>query len=161
MGTLMHRHTRSVTPPRPVMRLFWNLHKAVRRISGGRLGTSEARGDRLGTLFLHTLGHRSGKARANGLFYVVDGSKMVVVASNAGSEKEPAWWRNLQAQPKADVEVAGRRRHVQAREANPVETERLWARLIAANPAFADYRAKVRRPIPIVILEPHAGSPVS
>lgn len=158
MGTLMHRHTRSVTPPRLVMRLFWNLHKAVRRISGGRIGTSQARGDRLGTLFLHTMGHRSGKARANGLFYLEDGSNLVVVASNAGSEKAPAWLRNLRAQPEADVEIADRRRPVRAREANLVETERLWPRLIAANPDYADYREKARRPIPIVFLEPRAGS---
>jgi len=161
VGTLMHRHTRLVTPPRPVLRLFWNLHKAVRRLTGGRLGTSEARRDRLGTLFLHSVGHRSGKARVNGLFYVVDAPNLVVVGSNAGSEKEPTWWRNLRTQPEVEVEIAGRRRPVRAREASPPETARLWPRLIAANPDYAAYRARAGREIPIVILEPRAGLPES
>lgn len=143
------------------MRAFWNLHKIVRRLSGGRLGTRQARGDRLGTLFLHTVGRHSGQPRVNGLFYITDGSDLVVAASNAGAENDPAWWLNLLDQPEADAEIAGDRRPVRARAASPVEAARLWPRLIAANPDFSDYRAKARRPIPVVVLQPRAGLPNS
>jgi F420H(2)-dependent quinone reductase len=143
-----------VTPPRPILRVFWALHRGLRRLSGGRLGTSQASSDRIGTLFIHTTGRRSGKPRTNGLFYLLEGEDLVVVASNAGSESEPAWFRNLRAHPEADVEIAGRRRPVLARVATNEEAVRLWPRLDVANPNYADYRAKAGRPIPIVVLEP-------
>ena len=151
-------HTRLVAPPRPVFRVLWSLHKILRRVSGGRLGTRRAHGDRLGTLFLHTVGRTSGKPRANGLFYLLDGSDLVVVASNAGSEADPAWWLNLRDRPEAEVEIAGERRPVRARQASAEEAARLWPRLDAGSPEFAAYRAKVRRPIPVVVLEPREAS---
>ncbi len=105
-------------------------------------------------LFLHTVGRKSGQPRVNGLFYIDDGSDLVAVASNAGADRDPAWWLNLLDQPDAEVELAGRRRPVRARAATPEEAARLWPRLVAANPDFAEYRARVTRPIPIVVLEP-------
>jgi formate dehydrogenase subunit gamma len=158
---LVRGHTRTVTPPRLVMRFVWALHGAVRRVSGGRVGTREARGDRIGTLFLHTVGRRSGRPRVNGLFYLDDGPNLVVVGSNAGSDKDPAWWRNLRERPDAHVEIGRRRRLVRARTATADEAATLWPRLDAANPDFATYRANARRSIPVVILEPRAQVPGS
>jgi deazaflavin-dependent oxidoreductase (nitroreductase family) len=134
--------------------LLWALHRAVRRASGGRLGTSVATEDRLGTLYLHTVGRKSGRPRANALFYLHDGGNVVVVASNAGADTDPAWALNLRDRPEAEVEMAGQRRPVRARPANTDEETRLWPRLVKANPDYADYSAKVDRPIPVVILEP-------
>jgi deazaflavin-dependent oxidoreductase (nitroreductase family) len=105
-------------------------------------------------LFLHTVGRKSGQPRVNGLFYLDDGPDLVAVASNAGADRDPAWWLNLRDQPDAEVELAGQRRPVRARAASAEEAQRLWPRLIAANPDFAEYRAKVTRTIPIVILQP-------
>ena len=141
-----------MTPPRPILELLWALHKGVRRISGGRLGTSAIRGDGLATLFLHTTGRKSGKPRVNGLFYIRDGPDLVVVASNAGAATDPAWCLNLRERPDAEVEIAGRREAVEAREADVEEVDRLWPRLVTANPDYAKYRAKARRPIPVFIL---------
>lgn len=141
-------------PPRAVFRAVWFVHQALRRVSGGRVGTQLARGDRKGTLFLHTVGRKSGQPRVNGLFYLDDGPDLVAVASNAGSDADPAWWLNLRAQPDAEVEIAGRRRPIRARAATDDEAARLWPRLDAANPDYAAYRAMAQRPIPVVILEP-------
>lgn len=143
-----------MTPPRPILRVFWSVHRALRRLTGGRIGTRRAKGDGLGTLFLHTIGRKSGQARANGLFYIVDGQDLIVVASNAGSESDPAWWLNLRDQPEAEVEIAGERRPIRGRLATAEETTRLWPRLVAANPDYDAYRASVQRQIPVVILEP-------
>ena len=143
-----------MTPPRPILEWFWALHRAVRRASGGRLGTSDATEDRIGTLFLHTVGRKSGQPRANALFYLLDGANLVVVASNAGAATDPAWALNLRDRPDAEVEITGRRRPVRARSATTDEETRLWPRLVTANPDYADYSAKVDRPIPVVILEP-------
>jgi deazaflavin-dependent oxidoreductase (nitroreductase family) len=143
-----------MTPPRPILRLVWWLHQAVRRVSGGRLGTSRARDDRVGTLYLHTTGRKTGQPRVNALFYLVDGADLVVVASNGGADTDPAWWLNLGEKQDAGVEIVGQRRAVRARPATAEETARLWPRLVAANPDYAAYRATARRPIPVVILEP-------
>jgi deazaflavin-dependent oxidoreductase (nitroreductase family) len=142
-----------VTTSRPTLRVLWSLHKTLRRLSGGRLGTRAPSDDRIGTLFLHTVGRKSGQLRTNGLFYLDDGPDIIVVASNAGADREPAWWLNLRAQPDAEVEMAGKRRPVRAREATAEEATRLWPRLDAANPDFVTYRAGVTRQIPVVILE--------
>ena len=143
-----------MTPPRPVLRVFWALHRGLRRATGGRLGTSRASSDRIGTLFLHTVGRKSGRRRVNGLFYLLDGPDLVVVASNAGAAADPAWWLNLRDRPDAEVETNGRRRPVRARPATDDETARVWPRLVAANPDYDAYRAKASRPIPVVMLGP-------
>ena len=140
--------------PRPVYRAVWALHRGLRRLSGGRIGTRAARGDSAGTLFLHTVGHKSDQPRVNGLYYLEEGVDLVVVASNAGADSDPAWWLNLLAHPDAEVEIGGRPRPVRARQATTEEAARLIPRLDRANADFATYRAKVTRPIPIVILEP-------
>ena len=140
--------------PRAAYRALWAFHRGLRRLSGGRLGTRPPRGDRIGTLFLHTTGRKSGQPRVNGLFYLEEGPNLVVVASNAGADPDPAWWLNLRDQPDAQVEIDGRRRPVHARPATTDESARLWPRLDVANPDFVAYRAKVTRPIQVVILEP-------
>jgi len=88
------------------------------------------------------------------LYFLDEESDIVVVASNAGADTDPAWWLNLQARPDAEIEIGGQRRHVRARIATTEEADRLWPRLDAGNPDYAAYRAKVDRPIQVVILEP-------
>lgn len=142
-------------PPRAVLRAFWALHKGLRVVSGGHLGTIRPRGTRLGTLFLVSTGRISGQQRRNGLFYVEDGANLVVVASNAGASAYPGWWLNLQATPRAEVELGGgRRRPVRARAATPDEVALLWPRFVAGSSSFEEYRRVADRPIPIVVLEP-------
>ena len=142
-----------MTPPRPVLRFGWAIHKALFLVSGGRVGT-ERPGTRVGTLFLVSTGRRSGTLRRNALFYVEDGPNFVVVASNAGEEADPSWWLNLQATPEATVELGTQKIPVLGRAATADEAAFLWPRLVAGYAEYARYRAKRRREIPIVILEP-------
>jgi F420H(2)-dependent quinone reductase len=147
------RILRAMRPPRPILLIGWAFHRALFRLTGGRVGT-EAAGDGLGTLFLQTTGRRSGAVRRNALFYIQDGPNQVVVASNAGADSDPAWWLNLQAAPAATVTIGPQRLAVRGRRASPAEEARLWPRLVAANPGYAAYREGTTRPIPVVILEP-------
>ena len=142
-----------MTPPRPILRLGWALHKALFRATGGRIGTQRA-GDGLGTLFLLSTGRTTGAIRRNGLFYIEDGQNLVVVASNAGENVDPNWWRNLKATPESEVEIGTRRLPVQARAATAEEAIRLWPRLDASYREYAAYRRKATREIAVVILEP-------
>jgi F420H(2)-dependent quinone reductase len=143
--------------PRPLLRAFWAAHKAIDRLSGGRLSTSRPSERGVGTLFLTTTGWRSGKPRRNALYFVADGGSFVVVASNAGAGVDPAWWRNLQAMPDATVELERRSTRVRARLASDEERARLWPELVRRHPTFDDYTRATSRAIPVVILERSAG----
>lgn len=121
-------------------------------MSKGRLA------NRLGkapVLLLTTTGRRSGEPRTKPLFYVADGDRFVVVASNAGQDHHPAWYGNLLTKPEAEVEVGDRRIPVVAREADPAEWEALWPRAVGIFRGYEKYRRKTARErIPLVILEP-------
>src|SRR5919106_2284911 len=67
------------------------------------------------TLLLHTTGRRSGKARTNGLVYARDGDDYLVVPSNGGADRAPAWLHNLLAHPAVEVQVGRKRRPATAR----------------------------------------------
>lgn len=106
------------------------------------------------TLYLHTTGRRTGKPRRTPLYYVEDGDGRAVITSNAGRDREPAWWLNLQAEPNAEVEIGKRWYPVRARRSTVAEHERLWPRFVAGLRDYEAYRRRTSREIVIVILEP-------
>jgi deazaflavin-dependent oxidoreductase (nitroreductase family) len=106
----------------------------------------------LGTLRLRTIGRSSGKERPSMLFYLTDDPAYVVVATNAGANHDPAWWLNLQAQPRAEVDLPDGSLTVRGREAVQEERTRLWARVVAQPADYAGYAAAAGRHI--VVLEP-------
>jgi deazaflavin-dependent oxidoreductase (nitroreductase family) len=113
-------------PPRWFIRLFWAGHRAVCRVSGGRLGLWRPKPGRWGTLRLTTTGRRSGRPRTVILGYVDDGPDLVTLAMNGWAPAEPAWWLNLRVHPDATVELPGDRFPVRGRAATGAERERLW-----------------------------------
>src|SRR5215213_11968296 len=56
-------------------------------------GMSTAIGQQV--LVIEVLGAKSGVTRRVPLVYVTDGPNIVLIASNAGSRKHPAWYHNL------------------------------------------------------------------
>lgn len=152
-------------PPRPLVRVFWALHRLALRMSRGRFGLSRpAAGTRFGMLRLSTTGRRSGRTRVAIVGYFEDGPNLVTLAMNGWGAAEPAWWLNLQARPEATVELADGSRPVRGREATDAERERLWG-LFRDYPGWgADIGAlAARRPreTAVVVLEPRpdaAGS---
>ena len=104
---------------------------------------------------LHTVGRKSGLPRSTMLTApVVDGDRIVLVASKGGDDRDPDWFRNLIAHPDAELIMAGRRRPVRARPATPDERAELWPRVVAAYPGYGGYQRRSRREIPLVICEP-------
>jgi deazaflavin-dependent oxidoreductase (nitroreductase family) len=129
------------------------VHIRLYRVTKGRLGY-QATG--LASLLLTTIGRRSGTPRTVALTYVPDGRDYVVVASNGGADRHPAWWLNLEAVPEATVQVGAEVIPIVAHAADPIERERLWPTLTAANPFYARYELLTARAIPVVILRPRA-----
>lgn len=132
-------------------RLFWRLHRAIYRLSGGRL-LSRSMGCPF--ILLTTRGRRTGRRRTVPIFGFPEGGAVVAVASNAGKPRHPSWYLNLRADPEAEVRLGRETRRMRAREASPEERERLWLRLTARYGGYDAYRARTDRPIPVVILEP-------
>jgi deazaflavin-dependent oxidoreductase (nitroreductase family) len=143
--------SRLLSPPRRLLVPLWILHRFLYRASGGRVGRRLAA---VPTLLLTTVGRQTGRRRRTALYYLEDGQNLVVVASNAGSEREPGWWRNLQSLPDAEVWLGPARRSVRARRAGPDEVERLWPRLVELYAGYERYRSSAGREIPVVMLEP-------
>jgi deazaflavin-dependent oxidoreductase (nitroreductase family) len=106
------------------------------------------------TLYLNTTGRKTHKARRTPLFFVEDGDAVAVITSNAGRDREPAWWLNLQADPEAEVAIGKERRPVRARKATKAQFERLWPQFVAGLRAYETYRRRTDRPLTIVLLSP-------
>jgi F420H(2)-dependent quinone reductase len=134
------------------LRVFWRIHRAFMRLTGGRFGKVGP----MDALLLTTTGRKSGERRDVALNYLPDGDSYIVVASYAGEDRDPAWWRNLKADPNAVMRVGGKRLGVRAREADGPERERLWARIVATDPAYNDYQHRTKRRLAVVVLQPIA-----
>ena len=134
---------------------FWKrtgrVHAWLYRVTGGRVGH---RAGGLSNLLLTTTGRKSGTSRTVPLTYMADGERWVLVASNGGADRDPAWWLNLERDPRATVQVGSQTVSVTARRADPAERARLWPQLKAMNPFYAAYEQITAREIPVVILEP-------
>ena len=133
-----------------LIKLFWQLHLKIYLWSKGRIG-NVIRG--LPILVLTTKGKRTGLTRQNALMYLPYGKDFVVIASNLGDEKHPAWWINMKAEPTASVQIKDAHYTVHAREAADNEREKLWQAIAEKNSDYEQYRTWTSRRIPVVILE--------
>ncbi|HEV2814062.1 MAG TPA: nitroreductase/quinone reductase family protein, partial [Solirubrobacteraceae bacterium] len=120
------------------------------RASRGRLGRAW-----LGApvMALETVGRKRGKPRSTAVLYLRDGDDLVVVPSNAGSSRVPAWWLNLEAAGEGHATVGGERRRVRPRVAEGEERDRLWREFVRMYPQAEDYTGFTERQFPVVVLE--------
>jgi F420H(2)-dependent quinone reductase len=132
---------------------FWtyvgSLHVRIYRATSGRLGANLGG---LPHLLLTTKGRKSGVQRTVPLTYMRDDESLVLVASNGGSDRHPAWWLNLRSDSGASVQVAKETFTVKAHRAEGEERERLWTALKRFNPFYAQYETITDREIPVVVL---------
>jgi len=129
-----------------------DIHRMIFNVSKGRI---------FGNVFgmpiveLVTTGRRSGKERSTMLAIpIVDGERLVLVASFGGDDRHPAWYLNLQANPEVRTTTAGSTRTMIARTANAEERAELWPRITSVFEGYARYQERTERPIPVIILEP-------
>ena len=105
-------------------------------------------------LILHTIGAKSGKERVNPVAYVCDGDQLVIIASKGGAPDNPDWYYNLRAHPMVTVEVGTDKFKARAEEVPEPERSRLYAKMVAMMPGFAEYEKKTSRVIPVIKLTP-------
>jgi len=119
---------------------FWrragHVHTWLYQRTGGKIGQKAGH---ISNLLLTTKGRKTGKLHTVPLAYMADGEDSVIVASNGGADRHPAWWLNLQQAPQAKVQIGTQSFDVLARLANAGERARLWPQLKAMNPFYASY----------------------
>jgi len=109
------------------------------------------------TILLRTTGRKSGQERTSALVYARDGGDLLIVASNGGADRPPAWLLNLEADPAVGYQLGRKRTPATARPVYPddADYERLMAVANANNKdRYATYRTRTERPIPVVVLSP-------
>ena len=127
------------------------LNTPLYRLSGGRVGGRVGRGP---VLLLTTTGRRSRQPRTTPVLYLADGDRFVVINTNAGNAKTPAWSLNLRADPDAEVEVGRKRAKVRARLAEGEERADLWRRHMEQYSGWDYYESKLDREPAVFVLEP-------
>ena len=133
------------------LRWMGKLNVPVYRATGGRL---MGKVNKAPVLLLTTTGRKSGQQRTAPVVYLADGERMVVINTNAGSAKIPAWSLNLAANPEAEVEVGRRKIPVRARVADGEERADLWRKHNQQYAGFDDYDEKLEREPKVIVLEP-------
>ncbi|MFC9999091.1 nitroreductase family deazaflavin-dependent oxidoreductase [Nocardia sp. NPDC127526] len=101
-------------------------------------------------VLITTTGAKSGRPVTNPLVYVPDTDRIVLIASNGGADKHPAWYHNLRANPRLTVELGAETYTGKAEFLTGDEAETLFNRMVELLPEFANYRAKTTRRIPVI-----------
>ncbi len=135
-----------------VIKIMSQFNTWIYRISGGRIGGRFPGGAPV--LLLTTIGRKSGRPQTAPLLYLQDGDRYVVVGSKGGMSHDPLWCKNLDANPRVEIEVGNRKMAMLAHRATPEEKAPLWPRLVAMYGSYADYQARTTRQIPVIILTP-------
>jgi deazaflavin-dependent oxidoreductase (nitroreductase family) len=105
------------------------------------------------TLLLTTRGRKSGEERHVPLLYVAHDDGWLIMGSKGGAEADPAWYLNLQAEPKCEIRVGKLHTAAIARTLQGEERERLWREVTERFPVYNKYQSRTERKIPLVLLE--------
>jgi deazaflavin-dependent oxidoreductase (nitroreductase family) len=103
-------------------------------------------------VLITTQGRKSGEWRRTCLIGTSDGEDVVVVASKGGAPKHPAWYHNLESNPRVWVQQGPETFWTTAHTATAEEKPRLWDLMVGLYPDYADYQKKTDRQIPVVVL---------
>jgi F420H(2)-dependent quinone reductase len=130
------------------------LHEQIYVRTGGLIGH---RMIGVPTLLFRTTGRKTGKTRTNALVYARDGEDYLLVASNGGADRPPAWLHNVRAKAEVEVQVGRTKRLATARivESTDPGYERVW-KLVNDNnhDRYDAYQRQTSRPIPVIAVTP-------
>jgi len=122
-------------------------------LSGGRWDIARLAG--LPVIEVTTIGAKSGQKRTLPLAGLPDGANFVLIASNFGRERTPAWYYNLKANPECVIKKKGQAGTYIARETEGEERERYWDLAVSYYVGFETYKQRAsHREIPVMVLEP-------
>lgn len=141
-----------------MMRILSRMHVRIYRATRGRIGGTWRIGSafRTGvpTCLLTTTGRKSGTERTTPLLYMRDGNRVVLVASQGGLPKHPAWYYNVRTNPDITIQTGSDVRQMRAHTADDTERDELWPKLLEVYSDFESYQSWTERTIPIVVCGP-------
>ena len=147
-------HTSNATgapPPRWVLKTTTRLHVMLHRLTGGRLFNTLAGDD---VCFVTMKGATSGRMLTIPLMYVPYRAGVLLVASQGGAPKNPAWYHNLVKHPDFELIHRGSRMKLRARIATvPTRSPTSGPSATSTIPPIAEYRTRTSRDIPIFVCE--------
>lgn len=127
------------------LRVATLIDRPLMRWSAGRLRLSFV----IPLVLLRVRGARSGALREVPLLCVPDGDDLILVASNGGRPREPAWAHNLRAHPDVKGLRDGRSRRYRAEELAGTARSDAWKKATAVHPGYDRYAERASRPIAV------------
>jgi deazaflavin-dependent oxidoreductase (nitroreductase family) len=127
------------------------------KATGGRVRLNLA----VPIVVLTSTGARSGQRREIPLAYFTDGDDVILIASNYGGRRHPAWYHNLLAHPECELRIGERGGRFVARETDGADRDRLYTLAVERlNRVFALHQKRSGdfRSIPVMRLTPSAKS---
>src|SRR5215475_11824064 len=122
--------------------------------SGGTKGTT-LRDTGLPVIIVTHRGNKTGAIRKTPLMRVKEGDNYILVGSQGGAPKDPAWVHNLRADPHIELRDETTVRPMRVREVKDAEERRrLWTLAVAAYPPYAEYQGRTKRQIPVFVAKP-------
>lgn len=113
-------------------------------------------------LLLFHQGNVTGRRRTTPLTYFTDAGRVIVVASNYGGSRHPAWYYNVLANPHVSISAGGYTGSFVGEEITGAERERLWELVVQFIPSYADYeRLAGDRRIPILAFTESTEEPTN
>jgi deazaflavin-dependent oxidoreductase (nitroreductase family) len=136
----------------------WFLMNVSRRVDPTLLRASRGRVSTVmitPVVLLTARGAKSGLERTVPLLYFTDGDRVILMASNYGGTKHPAWFHNVRANPAVTLSAGGSTGPFVASIAEGEERERLWGLAQSLTRAYTKYEGTTGgREIPIVVFTP-------
>ncbi|HEY6559203.1 MAG TPA: nitroreductase family deazaflavin-dependent oxidoreductase [Polyangiaceae bacterium] len=149
----VERIARTPLGTRVFLPLITVVDRVLIRRSGGRVTSGIGTTWGKDVCLLTMIGAKTGKVRTVPLLATLVGDDVILIASQGGAEKNPAWYHNLKKNPDCEVELHGVSTRRRAREAESDERDRLWSAACANYAGYDDYQARTARRIPVMILE--------
>jgi deazaflavin-dependent oxidoreductase (nitroreductase family) len=139
------------------MRLFYLFVRLVdmpiSRLTRGKYIPS-ANLDIMPIIYLTTTGARSGIPRSIPVLCIPDGEDLILVGSNWGGPRNPAWVYNLRAHPAAQVCKRRIWKEYTARELHGDERALYWQKAVRFYPPYPSYEQRSGRSLPVFLLTP-------
>ncbi|WP_405535156.1 nitroreductase/quinone reductase family protein [Streptomyces sp. NBC_00075] len=117
------------------------------RAGGGKVGGVFKGAD---LALLTTTGAKSGRTATTPITYYRDGDRILLVASNFGRDRHPAWYHNVRAHPAVTLEIGTETLTAHATVTEGDERDRLFAHVVTLQPGYAEYQKNTDRLIPVV-----------
>src|SRR3954468_741443 len=105
-------------------------------LTGGRISASPGQP----VCLLETVGAKSGEVRKTPLLFIPDGDRVVLIGSQAGAPRHPAWVHNMRANPRVKLLAPKRSGEYVAHEAEGEERGHLWDEAVDFYAGYATYQ---------------------